>query len=53
MRERAIYFYLQALRFDKQKFEKEFLFSGGFIFSFGGLDTGVVKFEWANLTKAS
>jgi len=47
------------LRSDKQKFKKEFLFSGGFIFGyrfariFGSLDAGVVKFERANLTKMS
>ena len=57
MRERAIYFYFRALRFDKRKFKKEFLFSGGFVSSyhfawiFGGLDAGLVKFERANLTK--
>ncbi len=56
MRERAIYFYLRALLSDKRKFKKEFLFSGGFVFSyrfawiFGGLDAGLVKFERANLT---
>ena len=59
MRERAIHLYLRALRFDKRKFEKEFLLSGGFIFRyrftwiFGGLDAGVVKFERTNLTKMS
>ena len=59
MRERAIHLYFRALRFDKRKFEKEFLFSGGFVFRyrfawiFGSLDAGVVKFERANLTKMS
>ena len=59
MRERAICFYLRALRSDKRKFKKEFLFSGGFVFRyrfdwiFGSLDAGVVKFERANLTKTS
>ncbi len=59
MRERAIHLYLRALRSDKRKFKKEFLFSGGFVFDysftriFGGLDAGVVKFERINLTKTS
>ncbi len=59
MRERAIHLYFRALRSDKRKFKKEFLFSGGIIFGyifariFGGLDTGLVKFERANLTKTS
>ena len=59
MRERAIHLYLRALRSDKRKFKKEFLFSGGIIFScsfariFGGLDAGVVKFEQTNLTTMS
>jgi len=57
MCERAIHLYFRALRSDKRKFKKEFLFSGGFVFRyrfariFGGLDAGVVKFERANLTK--
>jgi hypothetical protein len=57
MCERAIHLYFRALRSDKRKFKKEFLFSDGFVFSyhfawiFGGLDAGVVKFERANLTK--
>ena len=56
MRERAIHLHFRALRFDKRKFKKEFLFSGGVVFGysfariFGGLDAGVVKFERANLT---
>ena len=42
-----------------ENLKKEFLFSGGIIFGyifariFGGLDTGLVKFERANLTKTS
>ena len=59
MRERAIHLYFRALRSDKRKFEKEFLFSGGLVFGysfariFGGLDAGLVKFERINLTKTS
>lgn len=59
MRERAVHLYFRALRFDKRKFKKEFLFSGGFVFGysfariFGGLDAGLVKFERINLTKTS
>lgn len=59
MCERAIHLYFRALRSDKRKFKKEFLFSGGFIFRyrftwiFGGLDAGLVKFERTNLTKIS
>ena len=59
MRERAIHLYFRALRSDKRKFKKEFLFSGGFVFSyhfawiFGGLDAGLVKFGRTNLTKTS
>ena len=59
MRERAIHLYFRALRSDKRKFKKEFLFLDRFVFSyrfawiFGGLDAGVVKFERINLTKTS
>ena len=59
MRERAIHLYFRALRSDKRKFEKEFLFSGGLGLGysvariFGGLDAGLVKFERINLTKTS
>ena len=59
MRERAIHLYFRALRSDKRKFKKEFLFSGGLVFGysfdriFGGLDAGLVKFERINLTKTS
>ena len=59
MRERAIHLYLRALRSDKRKFEKEFLFSDGIVFGysftriFGGLDAGLVKFERTNLTRTS
>ena len=59
MRERTIHLYLRALLSDKRKFKKEFLFSGGIVFSysfariFGGLDAGLVKFERTNLTRTS
>lgn len=59
MRERTVHLYLRALRFDKRKFEKEFLFSGGIVFGysfariFSGLDAGLVKFYQTNLTRTS
>ena len=59
MRERAIHLHLRALLSDKRKLKKEFLFSGGIVFSysfariFGGLDAGLVKFERTNLTRTS